>query len=120
MDKSIEIKNIVKSIGGSTILRDVFFEAKENRATSGEAKIGGRLYKDYARPLLSVGASFDGVGAPGDRTVYRHLRIIAASNGIDRARIEEVLQETDILHKKNSAIGSLSLGEGQRLGAYWL
>lgn len=144
MDKSIEIKNIVKSIGGSTILRDVSFEAREgrvtaflgpngagksstlrillglDRATSGEAKIGGRLYKDYARPLLSVGASFDGVGAPGDRTVYRHLRIIAASNGIDRARIEEVLQETDILQKKNSSIGSLSLGEGQRLGAYWL
>ena len=44
------------------------------------------------------------------------MKIAAASNGIDFSRISEVLSITDIEHKRNSKIGNLSLGEGQRLG----
>ena len=87
-----------------------------DRPSSGTALIGGKKYCDIERPLLTVGASFDGVGAPSDRTVFQHLKIAAASNGIDYSRISEVLSITDIEHKRNSKIGNLSLGEGQRLG----
>ena len=40
---------------------------------------------------------------------------MAASNGIKKSRIDEVLSVTDIAHKKNESIGHLSLGETQRV-----
>ena len=140
MEQSIAIKNLCKSYGQTQILKDISFEAKAGRvtaflgsngagksstlrillgldkATSGLTKIGDQTYKELKFPLKTVGASFDSVGAPDDRTVYQHLKIVAASNGISSQRIEQVLDMVDISHKKKSKIGKLSLGEGQRLG----
>ena len=140
MEQSITIKNLCKSYGQTQILKDISFEAKAGRvtaflgpngagksstlrillgldkATSGLTKIGDQTYKELKFPLKIVGASFDSVGAPDDRTVYQHLKIVAASNGISSQRIEQVLDMVDISHKKKSKIGKLSLGEGQRLG----
>ena len=86
-----------------------------DQATSGSATISGINYKDIRNPLFVVGATFDGLGSPSDRTVYQHLRIVAASNGIKKSRIDEVLAVTDIAHKKHESIGHLSLGETQRV-----
>lgn len=140
MEKAIEIKKVCKHIGKSQILKDISFEAKGGRVTafigpngagkssilrillgldkasSGTARIAGKKYSDFKYPIRFVGACFDGVGSPNERTVYQHLRIVSVSNGISKSRIDEVLAITDILHKKNSLVGSLSLGEGQRLG----
>ena len=140
MEQSITIKNLCKSYGQTQILKDISFEAKAGRvtaflgpngagksstlrillgldkATSGLTKIGDQAYKELQFPLKTVGASFDSVGAPDDRTVYQHLKIVAASNGISSQRIDQVLDMVDISHKKKSKIGKLSLGEGQRLG----
>ncbi|MGT2785603.1 ABC transporter ATP-binding protein [Streptococcus merionis] len=140
MSKDIEIKHITKKYNKTTILNDVSFTAEVGKvtaflgpngagksstlrillgldtATSGTALIGGEKYSTIVCPLLTVGSSFDGVGSPGDRTVSQYLKIAAASNGISFSRIAEVLKITDIEHKKNSRIDSLSLGEGQRLG----
>ena len=140
MTNKIEIRDVTKTLKEGDILKNVSFTAEEgevtaflgpngagksstlrillglDRASSGTALIGGKKYCDIERPLLTVGASFDGVGAPSDRTVFQHLKIAAASNGIDFSRISEVLSITDIEHKRNSKIGNLSLGEGQRLG----
>ena len=139
MENSIEIKNLCKVYGNTTILDDINFVVKEGRvtaflgpngagksstlrillgldqATSGKATISGINYKDIRQPLFVVGATFDGLGSPSDRTVYQHLRIVAASNGIEKSRISEVLAITDIAHKKNESIGHLSLGETQRV-----
>lgn len=140
MSKNIEVKEVTKTYKIGDILKKVSFIAEEGKVTaflgpngagksstlrillgldnpsSGTALIGGRRYSDIKRPLLAVGASFDGVGAPGDRTVAQQLKIAALSNGIPFSRISEVLSITDIGHKRNSKIGTLSLGEGQRLG----
>ena len=140
MTNKIEIRDVTKTLKEGDILKNVSFTAEEgevtaflgpngagksstlrillglDRASSGTALIGGKKYCDIERPLLTVGASFDGVGAPSDRTVFQHLKIAAASNGIDYSRISEVLSITDIEHKRYSKIGNLSLGEGQRLG----
>ncbi len=139
MEKNIEIKNLCKVHGKITILDDINFVANEGRvtaflgpngagksstlrillgldkATSGSAIIAGINYKDIRNPLFIVGATFDGLGSPSDRTVYQHLRIVAASNGIKKSRIDEVLAITAIAHKKNESIGHLSLGETQRV-----
>lgn len=140
MTNKIEIRDVTKTFKEGDILKNVSFTAEEgevtaflgpngagksstlrillglDRPSSGTALIGGKKYCDIERPLLTVGASFDGVGAPSDRTVFQHLKIAAASNGIDFSRISEVLSITDIEHKRYSKIGNLSLGEGQRLG----
>ena len=140
MEQLIEVRDVSKRIRDKSILEGVSFVAKAGRVTAflgpngagksttlrillgldrageGEALIGGERYHGLKKPLTKVGASFDGVGAPGDRTVYQHLRILAASNGIEVSRIEEVLVMTGMEHKKRSRIGTLSLGEGQRLG----
>lgn len=140
MNNKIEISNLCKKIGNKIILEQISFEARAGRvtaflgpngagksttlrillgldyATSGEATISGNPYASLSRPLLKVGASFDGIGAPPDRSVYRHLKIISISNGISESRIDEVLSLTEMLHKKSALIGTLSLGEGQRLG----
>lgn len=140
MTNKIEIRDVTKTFKEGDILKNVSFTAEEgevtaflgpngagksstlrillglDRPSSGTALIGGKKYCDIERPLLTVGASFDGVGAPSDRTVFQHLKIAAASNGIDYSRISEVLSITDIEQKRNSKIGNLSLGEGQRLG----
>ncbi|HFI0861316.1 TPA: ABC transporter ATP-binding protein [Streptococcus suis] len=140
MTNKIEIRDVTKTYKDGDILKNVSFTAEEgevtaflgpngagksstlrillglDRSSSGTALIGGKKYCDFERPLLTVGASFDGVGAPNDRTVFQHLKIAAASNGIDLSRISEVLSITDIEHKRYSKIGNLSLGEGQRLG----
>lgn len=140
MEHNIEIKGVNKNYGKNQILTDISFEAKEGRVTaflgpngagksttlrillgldsadSGFAKIDGKAYSKLKNPLTKVGVSFDGVGAPKDRTVYQHLRIVAASNGISKSRIETVLNITDIKHKVSAKVGNLSLGEGQRLG----
>lgn len=140
MEQSIKINDINKSYGNKQVLKNVSFEAEKGRITaflgpngagksttlrillgldrpdSGQALIDGKTYTKWKNPLTQVGASFDGVGAPNDRTVYQHLRIISISNGIPKKRIFEVMEITGISHKSSSSIGSLSLGEGQRLG----
>lgn len=140
MKHSIEINHLGKSYGNKRILEDITFTVEEGRVTaflgpngagksttlrillgldragSGTALVDGKRYSALERPLTRVGASFDGVGSPNDRTAAQHLRIIAASNGIAKSRIDEVLDIADIRHKASSPVGSLSLGEGQRLG----
>lgn len=140
MKHRIVIENLNKIIGKNVILKNVSFEAEQGKVTaflgpngagksstlrillgldkanSGVATIDGRNYSEFENPLTIVGASFDGVGAPNDRTVFEHLKVVAASNGINKSRVEEVLDITEIQHKRKSLIGKLSLGEGQRLG----
>lgn len=45
-----------------------------------------------------------------------HLKIIAQSNSISKDRISEVLEIVGLSDKGNAKLGTLSLGEGQRLG----
>ena len=140
MEHKIEVQNVSKYYGNKQILKGVSFEARQGRITAflgpngagksttlrillgldfasdGLAWIDGAPYAHWRHPLKKVGASFDGIGGPNDRTVYQHLHIIGASNGISRSRIAEVTEITGIAHKIRSKIGNLSLGEGQRLG----
>ena len=140
MEQVIEIRNVSKMIRGKKILDQVSFSARAGRVTAflgpngagksttlrillgldgasdGSAMIAGKAYAGYQRPLTVVGASFDGVGAPPDRSVRQHLHVMAASNGISNERIGEVLRQTGMERKRNAKIGTLSLGEEQRLG----
>ena len=87
-----------------------------DRADSGSALFGGKRYRDIDRPLTRVGALFDGLAGNKMRSVASHLAIVAESNGIPHARVPQALEEVGLSAKRNSRLGTLSLGEGQRLG----
>ncbi len=80
--------------------------------TSGSVTVNGRPYAEYRRPLLEVGALLDAKAMHPGRRAYDHLLCLALSNGIARARVEEVLDlALDVRHRA----GSLS-GQGTRTG----
>lgn len=84
--------------------------------STGTATFGGREYVTFDRPLKVVGAAFDGIGGDLSRKVKTHLKIIAQSNSIPNSRVAEVLKIVGLSDKDKARIGTLSLGEGQRLG----
>ncbi len=87
-----------------------------DRPTAGTATIDGRRYRDLDHPLRTVGALLDPRQFQPHRTVAAHLRWIAASNAIPRARVDEVLGEVGLDTVAGRRAGTLSLGMCQRLG----
>lgn len=85
-------------------------------ASAGTANFGGVEYKNLSRPLTNVGALFDTVGGYKRRRVRTQLRIVAESNDIPRQRVGEVLELAGVANKSAARLGTLSLGEGQRVG----
>lgn len=136
---NIVISQLCKRHGEKDILKDVSFEAKQGRITAflgpngagksstlrillgldrstGTATFGGSNYITFDTPLKVVGAAFDGIGGTPSRRVETHLKIIAKSNNISFRRVSEVLEIVGLSDKGKARLGTLSLGEGQRLG----
>lgn len=87
-----------------------------DRPESGVALFDGTTYHDLQRPLHQVGALLDaGYVHPG-RSARNHLRWLAASNGIARSRVDEVLEMVGLASVAGSRLRSYSLGMRQRLG----
>ena len=84
--------------------------------SSGTASVNGQAYAQLRWPLREVGALLDAKAFHPGRSAYDHLWGLAQTNGIPRARIDEVLDMvglTDVAHQR---AGKYSLGMGQRLG----
>ncbi|MGL6199531.1 MAG: ABC transporter ATP-binding protein [Lachnospiraceae bacterium] len=138
--KSIQVTNVCKRQGSIDILMNVSFKANPGRVTaflghngagksstlrillgldrplSGTATFGGENYKQLKMPLKVAGAVFDGIGGAPSRRVRTHLRMISQSNNISSGRVWEVLELVGLTDKSKAQLGTLSLGEGQRLG----
>jgi ABC-2 type transport system ATP-binding protein len=87
-----------------------------DRATAGTATFGPTAYREFRNPLRHVGAQFDDLGGVPSRRVRTQLRILAATNGIPLNRVEEVLELAGVSERASARLGTLSLGEGQRVG----
>lgn len=87
-----------------------------DKPTSGTALINGTPYRELDRPLHRVGALLDATARHPNRTAYQHLHWIAASNGISRNRVDEVLGIVGLSDVAKKQVGGFSLGMGQRLG----
>src|SRR3954447_23883670 len=84
--------------------------------TSGRITIDGGRYQDLRFPLHHVGALLEAKAVHPGRSARNHLRWLADSNGIDRRRVDHVLDLVglaDVAHRRS---GGFSLGMGQRLG----
>jgi ABC-2 type transport system ATP-binding protein len=83
---------------------------------SGSVTVGGRPYAARRRPLFQAGALLEAKAFHGGRTARDHLLCLALSNGIGRARVEEVLELTGLRGAARRRAGGFSLGMAQRLG----
>ncbi|TSD48777.1 ATP-binding cassette domain-containing protein [Rhodococcus sp. KBS0724] len=87
-----------------------------DRPTSGEALIEGKSYRELKEPLRTVGALLDAKWVHPNRSARAHLQWMAASNGIPKSRVDEVLGLVGLSEVAGKKAGGFSLGMSQRLG----
>jgi len=87
-----------------------------DRPTSGTATINGRPYAEHTAPLKQVGALLDAKAVHTGRSAYHHLLAMAATIGVPRSRVDEVIDIVGLHEVARKRAGAFSLGMGQRLG----
>ncbi|MBJ8339612.1 ATP-binding cassette domain-containing protein [Antrihabitans sp. YC3-6] len=87
-----------------------------DKPTSGSALINGKPYHQLAHPLREVGALLDARWVHPNRSARAHLQWMAASNGIAKSRVDEVLRLVGLSEVAGKNAGGFSLGMSQRLG----
>ena len=87
-----------------------------DRPTSGTVTVNGTPYAEHRAPLREVGVLLDAKAVHTGRTAYNHLRAQAATHGIGRQRVDEVIALTGLESVARKRVGGFSLGMGQRLG----
>ena len=87
-----------------------------DRPTSGSVTIDGKSYADLPAPLNEVGALLEARSVHTGRTAYNHLRVLAATHGISRSRVLDLIEMVGLADVAGQRAGAFSLGMGQRLG----
>jgi len=136
----IEVQNLTKRFGAQVAVDDLSFEVHEGRVTGflgpngsgksttmrcmvgldrqqrGETRFDGKEFAAHARPLTQIGSLLDAGYVHPARTAHNHLRWLAASNGLPKARVEEVLEMVGLSPVAKRRVKTYSLGMRQRLG----
>lgn len=136
----IEVNGLTKRYGAATAVKDLTFTVRPGEVTgflgpngagktttlrmllglveptAGTATLQGRPFHDHPRGLRHVGALLDAGDVHGGRTARAHLAMLARSNSIPRARVDELLQDVGLAGAARRRIGGFSLGMRQRLG----
>jgi ABC-2 type transport system ATP-binding protein len=139
-DFVIEATGLTKRYGAKTAVDDVTFSVKPgqvtgflgpngagksttmrlivglDRASSGSVTVNGKRYSDLNAPLREVGVLLDAKAVHTGRSAINHLRALAATHSIGRARVDEVIALTGLDSVASQRVGAFSLGMGQRLG----
>jgi ABC-2 type transport system ATP-binding protein len=84
--------------------------------TSGSVTVNGKHYAEHRAPLHEVGAMLEARAIHTGRTAYNHLLALAATTGIPRSRVDEVVDVVGLREVARKRVGGFSLGMGQRLG----
>ncbi|PZE85186.1 ABC transporter ATP-binding protein [Curtobacterium sp. MCBD17_032] len=87
-----------------------------DRPTSGSATVNGRPYQSFRDPLRQVGALLEAKAVHSGRSAHNHLLALAATHGIPKQRVHEVIEMTGLEPVARKRVGGFSLGMGQRLG----
>jgi ABC-2 type transport system ATP-binding protein len=84
--------------------------------TSGDVLVKGKHFKDLRWPLREVGALLEAKAIHPGRSARAHLKMLAQTNDIPMARVDELLEIVGLTSVANKRAGKFSLGMGQRLG----
>lgn len=87
-----------------------------DRPTAGRVTLDGRDYRSLRSPLTEVGILLDAKAVHTGRSARHHLLAMAATHGIPRSRVDEVIEITGLQSVAKRRAGKFSLGMGQRLG----
>jgi ABC-2 type transport system ATP-binding protein len=136
----IAARNLTKRFGRRTAVDDLSFDVAAGRVTgflgpngsgksttmrlmleldhadAGTTTFDGHRYGEHDRPLREVGSLLDATYVHPSRSAANHLRWLAATNGIARRRVDEVLGMVGLSEVAGQAVGRFSLGMRQRLG----
>ncbi len=136
----IEVQNLTKRYGATTAVDNLSFRVEPgivtgflgpngagksttmrmilglDKPTSGTATVNGRSLVAYQAPLTELGALLEAQAVHPKRSGRNHLRALAATTGISKQRVEEVLDMVGLSDVADRAAGGFSLGMSQRLG----
>ncbi len=87
-----------------------------DRPSAGHVTVNGAPYAQHRAPLTQVGALLEAKAVHPGRTAQAHLMTVAATHGIGKARVDEVLGLTGLSDVAGKRVKGFSLGMGQRLG----
>jgi ABC-2 type transport system ATP-binding protein len=136
----IEVTDLTKRFGSRVAVDNLSFSANPGRVTgflgpngsgksttmrcmlgldrpqAGHTRFSGRRFTEITRPLTEIAALLDaGYVHPG-RSGRDHLRWLAASNGLNMSRVDDVLQMVGMTQVAKQKVRGYSLGMRQRLG----
>ena len=136
----IVAENLTKKYGAKTAVDDISFTVQPGKVTGflgpngagksttmrmivgldkpthGTVSINGHDYRRSRSPLTEVGVLLDAKAVHTGRSARAHLRAMAATHGIPRSRVDEVIRLTGLTTVAGKRAGKFSLGMGQRLG----
>jgi ABC-2 type transport system ATP-binding protein len=136
----ISVSHLTKTYGPKTVVDDLSFEVRPgvvtgflgpngagksttmrmivglDRATRGSATIAGKRVRDDAAPMRQVGVLLDAGYLHPTRSARDHLWAMAASNGLPRRRVDDMLALVGLADAARRRVGTFSLGMKQRLG----
>jgi ABC-2 type transport system ATP-binding protein len=84
--------------------------------TSGSVMVNGKPYRQHLAPLREVGALLEARAIHPGRSARNHLLVLAASTGLSKQRVDEVLDLVGLTEVASKRTKGFSLGMGQRLG----
>ena len=136
----IEIRNLSKRYGDKVAVDDLSFTIRPghvtgflgpngagktttmrlllglDRPTAGSVTIDGKPFAQVYSAMREVGALLDAKAVHGGRSAYNHLWCLAATNGIPRSRVDEVIGIVGLEDVARKRSKGFSLGMSQRLG----
>jgi len=136
----IEVQELTKRFGDVTAVDDITFTVRPgivtgflgpngagksttmrailglDRPTSGAARVNGHRFRDAPAPLTELGAMLEAKAVDKGRSARNHLLAVAATIGVGRPRVDEVLELVGLIDVARTNAGGFSLGMSQRLG----
>lgn len=136
----IEVEHLTKRFGATTAVDDLSFTVRPGtvtgflgpngagkstamrviaglaRPTSGTTRVNGRPIAEHAAPLTEIGTLLAAGAMHPGRTARSHLLALAATHGLGRSRVDDVLHLTGMEAAADQRVGTFSMGMDQRLG----
>ena len=100
--------------------REVHHHADDAGTRPPELRLGAGqrqgLDAEHVAPLHEVGALLEARAVHTGRSARNHLRVLAATSGISKARVEQVIDMVGLGDVADQRVAGFSLGMGERLG----